>query len=411
MSHFARTIAIVLHDLPLGGSERIAVRLANRWAASGRRVTIFCGSRQGPLAAMIDDKVEVVECDPPIPRGRGSRQQLGHATAAYVAEHRPDILFVPGNYHWPILPLLDQLPAEQRPGVVAQIGTPLYRHGRGALAQIPYNLRTRRQFRQVDQAISLSPSMTRDADKALGRRMTQCVRLPALDDDDVPFARPTPTGEKIILAAGRLVGEKGFDVALRAFARLDDPAARLVIVGEGEDRAKLTALAQELGIADRVRLPGYVPDIRPWLETARAFLLTSYYEGYAAVIVEALGAGRPVVSTDCTPAARELLAHAAAGRVAPIGDVEGLAEGLRAVLSQPAPDPRVLADMVADYRIGPISDSYLRIFDTVAAKRAEAASPSSLTALAWPGRAFAIPAQRPAPATPATPQSAWRRSA
>jgi glycosyltransferase involved in cell wall biosynthesis len=60
-------------------------------------------------------------------------------------------------------------------------------------------------------------------------------------------------------------------------------------------------------VADRVRLPGYVPDIRPWLAIARTFLLTSWYEGYAAVIVEALGAGRPVVSTDCTPAARELL--------------------------------------------------------------------------------------------------------
>jgi hypothetical protein len=141
MGDCAREIAIVLHDLPLGGSERIAVRLANRWAASGRRVTLFCGAREGPLAALIHADVEVVECDPPIPRGPGSRKKLGQATAAYVAAHKPDILFVPGNYHWPILPAIDALPRDQRPGVVAQIGTPLYRHGRGLLAQIPYNLR------------------------------------------------------------------------------------------------------------------------------------------------------------------------------------------------------------------------------------------------------------------------------
>ncbi|MDB5424841.1 MAG: glycosyltransferase, partial [Phenylobacterium sp.] len=93
----------MLHDLPLGGTERIAIRLANRWAALGRRVTLLCGSRRGALAGMIDPAVEVVECDPPIPRGPGSRRRLGQATAAFVARRRPDVLFVPGNYHWPIL--------------------------------------------------------------------------------------------------------------------------------------------------------------------------------------------------------------------------------------------------------------------------------------------------------------------
>jgi glycosyltransferase involved in cell wall biosynthesis len=407
MSDNARTITIVLHDLPLGGSERIAVRLANRWAALGRKVTLFCGAREGPLADLIHADVEVVEADPPIPRGRGSRKALGKATAAYVAKHRPDILFVPGNYHWPILPAIDALPADQRPGVVAQIGTPLYRHGRGVLAQIPYNLKTRRQLRRVDRAISLSDSMTDDANRALGRRVTQCIRLPALDDDDHAFV-PQATG-KIILAAGRLVKEKGFDVALRAFALLNDPESKLVIVGEGEQRAELEALALELGVADRVRLPGYVPDIRPWLEIARTFLLTSFYEGYAAVIVEALGAGRPVVSTDCTPAARELLSDSVNGRVAPIDDAEALAEGLRQVLNGPESDPRVLARAVAGYRIGPIADAYLQVFDTVVAKRTSPAAIKRFTP--FPARALSILGARRAPATPATSRSVWRRSA
>ena len=407
MSDNARTIAIVLHDLPLGGSERIAVRLANRWAALGRRVTLFCGSREGPLAELIHADVEIVEADPPIPRARGSRKALGRATADYVAKHRPDILFVPGNYHWPILPAIDALPVDQRPGVVAQIGTPLYRHGRGVLAQIPYNLKTRRQLRRVDRAISLSDSMTDDANRTLGRRVTQCIRLPALDDDDHAFV--PPASGKIILAAGRLVKEKGFDVALRAFALLNDPNAKLVIVGEGERRAELEALAAELGVADRVSLPGYVPDIRPWLEIARTFLLTSWYEGYAAVIVEALGAGRPVVSTDCTPAARELLSDSPNGRVASIGDAAALAEGLRQVLNGPAPDPRVLARSVVEYRIGPIAEAYLQVFDAVVAKRA---SPAVVKRFApFPARVFAIPAGRRGPATAARFRSAWRRSA
>ena len=371
----ARTILVVLHDLPLGGTERVALRLASQWARSGRSVTLLCGARQGALAWLVDDAVKVVECDPPIPRGRGSRRRLSRAVAAFLADRPHDVLFVPGNYHWPVMQAAVRLPSSLRPAVVAQVSTPLFRHGRGPLKQIVYNWRTRRQFRGVDAAISLSPAMTDDADKVLGRRITQCIRLPALDDEDAGRLRTQASG-KMILAAGRLAEVKGFEVALRAFAHLADPDVRLVILGEGPRREGLAALATALGVADRVEFPGYVTDIRPWLEAARVFLLSSYYEGYAAVVVEALGAGRPVVSTNCTPAAFELLSKPEAGAVAPIGDAAALAARLRQVLAAPAPDPQRLADMVARYRIGPISAAYLRLFDTAKARR-QGLAPSS----------------------------------
>ncbi len=366
MTRSARAITVVLHDLPLGGGERIAIRLANRWAASDRKVTVLCGSRQGPLADMIDSSVEVVECEPHIPRGPGSRKALGEATAAFLSRRPSDILFVPGNYHWPVLPAVARLPRHVRPGVVAQIGTPLYRHGRGPLKQVAYNLRTWNQFQCVDSAVSLSASMTADMDRVLGRKITQCIRLPAAEDEAAPLTR---AAGRMIVAAGRLVPEKGFDVALRAFARLKDPSATLAIIGEGPERKRLGDLAATLGVADRVMFPGYVPDIRPWLEKARAFLLSSYYEGYGAVIVEALAAGRPVVCTDCTPAAFELVGNGSAGAVAPIGDAAALADGLRRVLNAPAPAPAPLAARVAAYRIGAISQAYLQVFDEINTQR------------------------------------------
>jgi glycosyltransferase involved in cell wall biosynthesis len=313
---------------------------------------------------LVGAAVEVVECDPPIPRGRGSRRRLGRAAADFLAAHPVDLLFVPGNYLWPILPGLARLPESRRPGIVAQIGTPLYRHGRGPLAQLEYNFRTRRRLRQVDAAVSLSDAMTRDADMVLGRKITRRLPLPALDDLAAPPVAG-PLGGKLVVAAGRLVEEKGFDVALRAFARLNDPHARLAILGEGPRRARLEALAVELGVADRLVMPGYVADIGPWLRKARVFLLSSFYEGYAAVVVEALAAGRPVVATACTPAAYELLDRPERGVVAPIGDVEALAEGLRRVLAAEPADPMTIAAAVDGYRIGPIAGAYLNLFDTV----------------------------------------------
>lgn len=387
----ARAITVVLHDLPLGGGERIAIRLANRWAAAGRAVTILVGARQGPLGALIYPAVTVVECDPPIPRGKGSRRRLGAATAAHLKDNPADILFVPGNYHWPVMHAVGAMPDTQRPGLVAQVGTPLFRHGRKGIKQLAYNLRTRLQFRAVDAAISLSDSMTADVDHVLGRAITQRIALPALEDarDAAP---PIAATGRLIVAAGRLVPEKGFDVAIRAFAALGDRSARLAILGEGPERANLLALAEREGVADRVDLPGYVADIRPWLDRARLFLLSSWYEGYGAVVIEALAAGRPVVATDCTPAAYELLTSYAAGAVAPLGDATALAEGLSRVLNAPVPCPHALAASVAQYRIGPIADAYLRQFDEVKTLRCAQPAPRAFTlslAALWPSAVYA----------------------
>lgn len=362
----AETIAVVLHDLPLGGTERVALRLADRWARLGRKVTILCGAPEGPLRDAVSDRIQLVACDPPIPRASGSRRLLGEATASFIVRDAPDLLFIPGNYHWPVLSAVNRLPDAVRPPVVAQISTPLFRHGRGPLRQIAYNSRTRRQLRHIDAAVALSPCMARDTDKVLRRDVTQWLRLPALDDVmAAPCARPTG---RLIVAAGRLVPEKGFDVALAAFAQLGDPQARLAILGEGPERERLLAQARALGVAGRVDLPGYVSDIRPWLDQAQAFLLSSYYEGYAAVVVEALAAGCPVVATNCTPAVSELLLGQC-GAVAAIGDAAGLAAGLRRVLAAPPPCPIALADSVSGFRIGPIAEAYLRIFDRARAAR------------------------------------------
>jgi glycosyltransferase involved in cell wall biosynthesis len=368
MNRTAGTIATVLHDFPLGGSERIAIRLMNRWAEMGRKVVVFAGTLNGPLVGMIGRNVDVVECFPRIPRGYGSRRKLGQALARYVEKNHTDTLFVPGNFHWPALPDVAAVSKDRRPSVVAQISTPLYRHGRGPAQQIVYNMLTRHRLACADAAISLAPSVITEADKILGRRITQCIRLPALEDMSGGTVFPRAEGN-LIVAAGRLVKEKGFDVALKAFARLPQKDARLLILGEGPERAALTALAASLGLTERVHVQGYVPDIQPWLAQARVFLLSSYYEGYGAVIVKALAAGRPVVSTDCGPAASELLRGLDGCAIAPIGDHVGLGDALARVLASAAPDPHAMANAVAGYRIGPIAEKYLKVFDRVHAQK------------------------------------------
>lgn len=139
-----------------------------------------------------------------------------------------------------------------------------------------------------------------------------------------------PLRGRYVLGAGRLAREKGFDRLLRAFRRLDRPDLRLAIVGEGEERARLLRLAGELGVEDRVHMPGRAADMTPWYRHAACFVLSSHYEGFPMVLVEAMAHGCPVVSFDCDYGPRELIEEGKTGLLAPEGDVEALAAGGRA---------------------------------------------------------------------------------
>jgi glycosyltransferase involved in cell wall biosynthesis len=140
----------------------------------------------------------------------------------------------------------------------------------------------------------------------------------------------------LIVAVGRLVKLKGFDLLLRAFARLRRQAGtRLMILGEGPERRALERLIRELDLGERVSLVGRQEN--PWKYMARAdvFVLSSLTEAFPNVIGEALALGRPVLATDCSPGIREFLADGECGLLAPPGDAAALADGLERLLRAP----------------------------------------------------------------------------
>jgi glycosyltransferase involved in cell wall biosynthesis len=118
---------------------------------------------------------------------------------------------------------------------------------------------------------------------------------------------------------------------LRAFARVRARRpARLLILGEGNQRLALEALARELGIAADVRMPGFVPNPLAYMRRAAVFVLSSAWEGLPTVLIEALACGCPVVSTDCPAGPAEILDYGRYGRLTPVGDVEALAAAITA---------------------------------------------------------------------------------
>jgi len=359
-----RSIGIVMHDFPLGGTERIALRLARAWIARGVAVTIFCGDPSGPLLAMVPEGARLVAATPPIRRATGSREQLGRAAARHFASHPVDALFVTGNFHWEVGPALARI--ADRPAIVVQISSPLVLPQRGRFLQWRFRGRMRRLLGQADLLIAMDEAGRSLADTFVRGERTRVIPLPALDDDAPP---PSHAAGRTILAAGRLIRQKGFDLLIDAFARLGDPAARLVIAGSGPEEASLQSQIDRLELSGSVTLAGYVSDIRPHLETARCFVLPSRFEGYGAVIVEALGAGRPVIASASTPAVGDVLTDPERGIVVPVGDIDALTTAMRTLLDRPAPDPARLAAAVSGYRIGAGAQAYLDVFAEAMARR------------------------------------------
>ena len=368
------SIGVVLHDFALGGTERIAIRLAWRWAQDGAEVTLFAGSCDGPLLELLDPRVRLVSPPEPIRRARGSTRRLGAAAAAYFTRHPVEACFVPGNYHWPVASALAGMAPAVRPVVAVQVSAALRKPQRGRLRQIVYDRRMRRLLAAADVLVTLSDEAAQQADAILGRAASLPIALPALDDGAVPHYVEPPTG-RTILAAGRLVREKGFDTLIRAFADLvrsgRAKGATLVIIGEGPDRARLTRLSMRLGLGGQVSMPGYASDVRPWLDRARLFVMPSRFEGYGAVVVEALAAGRAVIATRCTPAVDDLLRGTGAGLDVPIDDAPPLAEAIATLLDSPAPDPARLSALVDHHRIGRVARDYTQLFRRLIAARGD----------------------------------------
>ena len=139
-----------------------------------------------------------------------------------------------------------------------------------------------------------------------------------------------------VLTVGRLVEQKRHDLLLRAFARagLD---GRLVLLGEGPEQPRLERLAGRLGLTGRVLFPGFDPNPFRWMRRARLFALSSDFEGFGNVLVEALASGTSVVSTDCPCGPAEILTGELARGLVPVGDVEALAARMIDLYRDPLP--------------------------------------------------------------------------
>ncbi len=335
-------ITLVAYAADQGGTTRVLNHLANGFAEAGHRVAILYCTSTGQAPDLEDMPRPGVESHALADRRQRSRA-LGQIVTflsyrRWLRKHRPDIVLATGNnINW--FAALGVISAKTHARYYIKTTNPIVRQSDGAVAG-----RLRRAvygliFRRAAGVLTLSDAETTLLRKQFpaARDRFHMVHNAYLTD---AFAAPEREGRAdgpiLLLGAGRLTAQKRFDRLLRAFAAANPRDARLRIAGDGPQRAALAALAADLGVADRVEMIGYTPDMPAQMAAADLFVLSSDYEGLPAVVIEALASNLPVVSTDCFASARELLADLP-GCATVERSTEALSDALRKWLEAPPP--------------------------------------------------------------------------
>jgi glycosyltransferase involved in cell wall biosynthesis len=171
---------------------------------------------------------------------------------------------------------------------------------------------------------------------------------------------------RVMIAAGRLSKEKGFDVLVEAAARA--PSANVVLFGDGPERARLEARVRQLGLTNRFIMPGFTRELDSFLPWADVLVLPSFTEGLPNVVLEAAAAGVPTVATAVggTP---EAITDGATGYLVPPGDPVALADRLTRLLADEPLRRRMgqaaRARMHAEFSFDAQAEAYVRLFESL----------------------------------------------
>lgn len=358
-------LSILLPDLCSGGAERVCVNLANALYQRGYAVDMVLLKAEGALLGALDQGVRVVDLK--VHRVRWALLPL----VSYLRRERPAALLA---NMWPLT--LNAVWARALARVPARLilaeHTTWSQSELLARPTVGWQVRhtMHRFFPGADGIVAVSrgaaDDLARFAD--LQRSSINVIYNPVVDTAKPPISSlpAVPTGwcqgsHQRLLAVGTLKTIKDYATLLEAVAMLRRTVdARLLILGEGECRAELEAHARHFGIDGEVFMPGFVVDPAPYYRHAHLHVLSSTGEGLPTVLIEALAAGTPVVSTDCPSGPREILADGQFGRLVPVGDAAALATAMAESLAT-THDRATLMGRAQHFSIDRAVDQYLAL--------------------------------------------------
>jgi len=370
-------ICFLLDNLTGGGAEKVILNLASGFTKLGHPVDILVCKMEGVLCNSIPAGVNLVPLKSSSPNlgflcamradPAGFRAIAGMFTkrksfkfilpiAAHLQASRPDVLvsaLPKSNINAVLAKYYSATSTRVVVGAHINMSTQeaeCYSSGKSKLRYMRPLMQ--RCYRRADAVVAVSEGVAEDIANYLGldqghvttiynpietkqieTRSYESLNHPWFDAGTVP----------VILAMGRFVAQKDFPLLLRAFAKLrENRPARLLLLGGDESSAEqrehqqeLGRLATRLGVQEDFDMPGFKVNPYPFLRKASVFVLSSRYEGFGNVLVEALLCGCPVVSTNCPSGPAEILSDGKHGMLVPVGDERKLADAICETLDNP----------------------------------------------------------------------------
>ena len=311
--------------------------LANGFAVRGHHVDLVLVKAEGPYLTHVNPAVRIVDLD-----STGVIRCLP-SLVRYIRRNRPDSI-LSAMSHANIAAIAARM--------IARVPLRLVISERASLSGAERHLTTlkdrilfalmRRLYGRADAITVVAKAITDElVDRfRLDPTIIHMIHNPIVSDE-LRHKALEPPGHPwfedveipIILGAGRLSRQKDFPSLIRAFALVRKTRnARLMIIGEGADRQQLEQLAEDLGCASDVCLPGFIENPFAFMKGGAVFVLSSTFEGMPGTLIQAMACGTRVVSTDCPTGPREILEDGKWGSLVPMGDVGAIADAIISAL-------------------------------------------------------------------------------
>ena len=357
-------IALFLPSLSGGGAERVFVQLAGMFAARGLSIDLIVANSNGPWLSQLSKDVRLIDLEKPKPSSAIWR------LIKYLRRARPQALMsalTHANITLAIAYCLSGIPGRcvlsERASVVALAEEKsrwdyyltkilcfvVYRWAHSVVAV----------SHAVAQELTENLKIPKDYISVIYNPIEQ-AKICALGRQPIKF--PWNDHFPVIIAIGRLHKQKNYRDLVRAFAQLQSvKPSRLVILGEGDERASLEQLINDLDVADKVWMPGFVDNPYAYLARSELMVLSSSWEGLPNVLLESLALNVPIVSTDCPSGPKEILGVGRYGKLVPIGDSTALTDAMKRSLD--GEHPRFdLGEALSPYLPEIIVNQYLQLF-------------------------------------------------
>ena len=346
MNNSEKRLAIFLPTLVGGGAERIMLNLAAGFTGQGYAVDLVLAQAEGPYLAQVPGAVRLVELNARHFKALRTLASLP-GLVRYLRQERPDALLT--ALHANIVALwAKRLAGIPQRVVISEHNTfsRKYQQHSGWYSRLMLGL-VKYFYPRANGIVAVSEGVADDLAQVAGipRDRIQVIYNPVVTPELQAKAKDVlehpwfePSEPPVLLAIGRLTAQKDFSTLIQAFAQVRQARpARLLILGEGEDRPELEALVRRLSLEQDVSLPGFIANPYPYMAQASLFVLSSRWEGLPTVLVEALYCGAPIIAMDCPSGSREILREGQYGKLVPVGDIASLAQAIEVMLDGATP--------------------------------------------------------------------------